>query len=135
MTGSRRLLQIMRYVWAAPCTAPGLLAGVLILLLGGTARIHSGVVEVALFRSERKARILFGAVTLGHVVLGHDERVLDQLRAHELQHVKQYECWGLAFFLAYPASSLYQLLRGRHPYWSNHFEVQGRARRRGTLSR
>lgn len=123
-----RLLQIARYVLAAPCTAMGLVLAVLILLLGGTAEIHCGVIEVALSRSERKARVMLRAITFGHVVLGRSKQALAQLRAHELQHVKQYERWGLVFFLAYPASSLYQLLRGRNPYWFNHFEVQSRER-------
>jgi hypothetical protein len=123
-----RLLQLARYAWAAPCTIVGLLPAVLGLLLGGAARIRSGAIEVAFFRDEREARIPFGAITLGHVILGRSQPVLEELRPHEQEHVKQYERWGLLFFLAYPASSLYQLLRGRDPYWFNHFEVQCRER-------
>lgn len=98
----------------------------LVLLRGGTARVTSGVVEAALPEIARKARLPFGAITFGHVVLGRSERVLGQLRAHERQHVRQYERWGVVFFLAYPVSSLTQVLRGRSPYWFNHFEVQAR---------
>ena len=123
-----RLLQIVRYAWAGPCTVVGLLPSVLALLIGGAARIRSGAIEVAFFRDERESRIPFGAITLGHVILGHSLQKLDVLRSHEQEHVKQYERWGLLFFLAYPASSLYQLLRGRDPYWFNHFEVQCRER-------
>jgi hypothetical protein len=36
--------------------------------------------------------------------------------------------WGLFFFLAYPASSACQWLRGKSPYWENYFEVQARER-------
>jgi len=97
-------------------------------LLGGAARIRSGAIEVAFFRDGRESRIPFGAITLGHVILGQSRQVLDELRSHEQEHVRQYESWGLLFFLAYPASSLYQLLRGRNPYWCNHFEVQCRER-------
>ena len=117
---------IVRYAWAAPCTAVGLVPAALILLSGGIARIHSGVLEIAVQRTARQAAYFFCAITLGHVVIGRDERVLEQVRSHELAHVRQYECWGLLFFLAYPASSLYQLLRGRNPYWFNHFEVESR---------
>jgi hypothetical protein len=124
----KRLLQIARYAWAAPCTVVGLLPAVLGLLLGGAARIRSGAIEVAFFRGERASRIPFGAITLGHVILGRSRQVLEELRSHEQEHVRQYERWGLLFFLAYPASSLYQLLRGRDPYWFNHFEVQCRER-------
>jgi hypothetical protein len=41
--------------------------------------------------------------------------------------VRQYERWGVVFFLAYPLSSLWQAARGRHYYWDNWFEVQARA--------
>lgn len=121
-------MRTVRYAWAAPCTAVGLVLAAPVLLFGGTAKIHSGVIEIVLSKSEPKARVLFGAITFGHVVLGRTERLLVQLRAHELQHVRQYERWGVVFFLAYPASSLYQLLRGRNPYWFNYFEVQSRER-------
>ena len=117
---------IVRYAWAAPCSAVGLVPAAIILLAGGSARIHSGVLEVAVSRTAIATPVFFGAITLGHVVIGRDERVLEQVRSHELAHVRQYECWGLFFFLAYPASSLYQLLRGRNPYWFNHFEVESR---------
>jgi hypothetical protein len=121
-------LQIVRYVWAAPCTLVGLVPAAFALLVGGTARIHSGAIEIALSSTERKWRLPFGAITFGHVILGRTGGMLEQLRSHELEHVRQYERWGLFFFLAYPASSLYQLLRGRNPYWFNHFEVQCRER-------
>lgn len=117
---------ILGYVWAAPCSAVGLVPAALILLSGGSAMIRSGVLEIAVSRIAVTTPFYFGAITLGHVVIGRDERVLEQVRIHELEHVRQYECWGLFFFLAYPASSLYQLLRGRNPYWFNHFEVRSR---------
>jgi len=119
-------MRIARYLWASPCTAVGLVPAALILLSGGGARIHSGVLEIAVSRIARETSFYFGAITLGHVIIGRDERVLDRVRMHEMQHVRQYESWGLFFFLAYPASSLLQLLRGRNPYWSNHFEVESR---------
>lgn len=122
------LLQIVRYAWATPCTLVGLFPAMLILLMGGVAQIRSGAIEVAFARTERESRVRFGAMTLGHVILGRNRQILDELRSHEQGHVRQYERWGLLFFLAYPASSLYQLLRGRDPYWFNHFEVQCRER-------
>ena len=124
----RRLLQIGRYAWAAPCTVAGLFPAVLVLLMGGAVQIRSGAIEIAFARTGRESRIPFGAMTLGHVILGQSRQVLDALRSHEQEHVRQYERWGLLFFLAYPASSLYQLLRGRNPYRYNHFEVQCRER-------
>ncbi|MDX9845225.1 MAG: signal peptide prediction [Aquabacterium sp.] len=131
-----RLLTFLRYAWASPCSLVGVLLAAPILLLGGRAHLHTGVLEVAL-PGHRRTRLDLGAITLGHVVLGGSEHTLSQLRAHEQEHVRQYERWGVVFFLAYPASSLIQLLRGRHPYWLNHFEVQARAlceQRRADLS-
>jgi hypothetical protein len=128
MSTGGRLLRIARYAWAAPCSAVGLILAVPVLLAGGRARRHAGVMEIAGSGSAQRTRIGFGAITFGHVVIGRDEQVLDQLRSHELEHVRQYEHWGVFFFVAYPASSLWQLLCGRNPYWSNHFEVQCRER-------
>ena len=122
------LLKILHYAWAAPCTAVGLVPTTVALLTGGSAWIRSGVIEVALSGTARASRIPFGAITLGHVILGRNARMLEELRPHERVHVRQYEHWGPFFFLAYPASSLYQVLRGRNPYWFNHFEVQCRER-------
>lgn len=119
------LVKMLRYAWASPCSLVGLVLAIPVLLLGGRAHIDSGVLEVAL-PGTRRHRFDLGAITLGHVVLGGSTHTLSQLRAHEQEHVRQYERWGPVFFLAYPASSLIQLLRGRHPYWFNHFEVQAR---------
>lgn len=122
----RALLTIARYIWASPCSALGLVLAVPILLLGGTLHVRSGVLQAALSRTARRSRLPFSAITFGHVVLGQSEEALHHLSAHELAHVRQYERWGLLFFVAYPLSSLVQLLRGRDPYWFNHFEVQAR---------
>ena len=59
----------------------------------------------------------FNAITFGHVVvLATSQTELDRLRAHEQAHVRQYEKWAVFFFVAYPAASLWQLLRCRRPY-------------------
>lgn len=56
------------------------------------------------------------------------EEDLATLGAHERVHVAQYGRWGLFFLPAYGLSSLWQLIRGRRPYWDNHFEIEARAR-------
>lgn len=122
------VVRFVPYAWAAPCSLVGLLLGIIMLLRGGKATVHFGIVEFALLRHAGKPCGRFGAITFGHVVLGRDENVLNCLRAHELEHVKQYERWGALFFVAYPASSLFQLMCGRDPHWHNHFEVQARER-------
>ncbi|RPJ82575.1 MAG: hypothetical protein EHM13_08725 [Acidobacteria bacterium] len=124
-----RLLRLARYAWAAPCSAVGLVLAALVLLGGGTVRMNAGALEAFLRgpRRGRRAR-LSGAITFGHVIVGRTEEVLASLRPHELEHVRQYERWGPVFFAAYLASSFFHLLRGRHPYWFNYFEVQARER-------
>lgn len=126
-----RIHKILGFLWASPCTAVGLMFGAGILLCGGSAQIIGGVLEVALRPTPYISRLPFSAITFGHVILGTDPQVLSRVRAHELIHVQQYERWGVFFFLAYPASSLVQLLRGKDPYWHNHFEVQARERSSG----
>jgi hypothetical protein len=69
-------------------------------------------------------RLPFAAITLGHVIVGISAAQLERLRAHEHEHVRQYERWGAVFLLAYPAASIAALLRGERPYWDNRFERQ-----------
>ncbi len=98
-----------------------------LLARGASLRSRTGVLEVAFSRpSGRKRRMPFDAITFGHVILGRSMSALDQLRSHELVHVRQYERWGVLLFLAYPLSSLVEVLRGGDWYSSNHFEMQAR---------
>lgn len=125
----------LRYSWAAPCTALGLSFAALALLVGGGGRWVSGVLEVSWRANEDVApeweRLLpYRAITFGHVVIGASPAQVAALREHERVHVRQYERWGVIFFLAYPISSLVQLIRGRRPYWDNCFEVQAYDARR-----
>ena len=127
-----RMNRVLRYLWAAPYTALGLVLGTLGVLAGGHWRIHRGVLE---FFGGRIGKVLarmprglgFAAMTLGHVILAIDRSALVQLRDHEEVHVRQYERWGPLFVPAYLLSSLVQLLRGRNPYRENHFERQAYA--------
>lgn len=127
LSGLRR---VAAYAWAAPCTLVGLCLATLAYPAGGRIRLLAGVLEAALWPDGppgRLARMLpFTAITFGHVVIALTWREQDRLRAHEREHVRQYECWGVAFLIAYPLSSLWQMVRGRHYYWDNWFEVQAR---------
>jgi hypothetical protein len=125
----RMLLRYLRYLWAAPYTALGVVLGTFVLLLGGGWRVERGVIEFcggrlggAFARLPRP--LAFSAMTLGHVILAVDRPALTLLRKHEHVHVAQYERWGPLFLPAYLLSSLFQLLRGRDPYLENHFERQ-----------
>jgi hypothetical protein len=89
----------------------------------------SGTVEFDHGRAGRlfagfPARYRFGALTLGHVILGVSQARLEALRAHERVHVRQYELWGPFFLPAYALSSLWQAVRGRRAYRDNFFEMQ-----------
>lgn len=114
------------YLWAAPCSLAGLLAGAVLLLAGGRAQRVEGVLEIAARAAPGPTRLRFHAITLGHVILGTDPVTLARLRAHEQVHVRQYERWGPLFFLAYPAASAWLWLRGGRPWRDNPFERQAR---------
>jgi hypothetical protein len=122
----------VRLLWASPCSAVGVLLAVAPLLAGGKAKWSSGALEVT-YRESQEAcgglvRMLpFRGIVFGHVILAVTREELRFIGPHERVHVQQYERWGALFFFAYGASSLWQLIRGRRPYWDNHFEVQARA--------
>lgn len=122
-------MKLLRYLWVAPASVVGLLLGMLAIASGARARVVDGALEVGGGRV--RALILrlpeglrFGAITLGHVIVGIDPGVLAHARSHEQVHVRQYEKWGLFFFPLYLGSSLLQLARGRDPYRDNCFEVE-----------
>ena len=144
MSAPRFASRAAAYAWASPNSALGLIAGLLVLLLGGRARVVSGTAEfhggvLGRFVASHPGSLRLSAVTLGHVILGVSAPRLDALRAHERVHVRQYERWGPFFLPAYALSSLRQLAHGRHWYRDNAFERQASdvagpraaARRRG----
>lgn len=121
--------KLLTYFWASPVTMLGLLF-VPESLLSGEVRFVRGVLELH-GRSVRffltHCTLLRGgasAMTLGHVVLGRDRRLLELTREHERVHVRQCERWGPLFVPAYLLMSLIALLRGRSPYRDNPFERQ-----------
>lgn len=123
---------IVKLLWAAPCSAIGIVLAGSLLLAGGKAKWSSGAMEVTYRESQahcgRLARNLpFRGIVFGHVILAVTRDELLSIGAHERVHVRQYERWGPLFFFAYGASSLWQLLKGRGAYRDNHFEVQARA--------
>jgi hypothetical protein len=126
-----RWVRAARLAWAAPCSLVGLVFAGVALLAGGRVVVARGTLEVTLRESEASwpalTRVLpFRAIALGHVVIAIGRAELNGLRRHEQVHVRQYERWGIAFFPAYAASSLWQLLHGRSAYWDNRFEVEAR---------
>jgi hypothetical protein len=122
------------YAWTFPTTAVGLLAMTLAALshgcgaarthqrvIDGVLEVHGGLVTWILTH----CTLLEGgasAMTLGHVVLGRDERLLDLTREHERVHVRQCERWGPLFLPAYLLASAVIFLRGGRAYRDNPFE-------------
>lgn len=124
---------VAKILWAAPCSLIGLLFASIPLVLGGRAEWRRGTLEVTYRHSQDSCgkfvrAFPFRGIVFGHVILAITEEELLCIRCHERVHVEQYERWGPFFFLAYGLSSFWQLLRGRSPYWHNHFEVQARQR-------
>lgn len=74
----------------------------------------------------RASKFPVRAIVFGHVILALSDEELKTIGPHERVHVAQYEHWGPLFLLAYGASSFWQLINGRSPYWHNYFEVQAR---------
>ena len=125
--------KVAKLLWALPCSAVGLIAAAVPLVLGGSAKWSAGALEVTYRPSLASCgkladRLPFRAIVFGHVIIAVTRQELMVISPHERVHVEQYEAWGPLFFLAYPAASLWQLLNGRSPYWHNYFEVQARQR-------
>jgi hypothetical protein len=102
-----------------------------VVLLGGSVRRADSTLEFAyresLAQCGRYSRELpYRAITFGHVIVAVTEAELGRCHQHEREHVRQYERWGPFFFVAYAASSAWQVLKGRRAYWDNYFEVQAR---------
>ena len=126
-------MKLLRYLWVSPASLVGLVLGLVALASGARARVVDGAIEVAgghvrslILRLPEGLR--FGAITLGHVIVGLDHAVLAHAREHEHVHVRQYEKWGFFFFPLYLGSSLLQLARGRDPYRDNCFEAEAFAK-------
>jgi hypothetical protein len=122
---------ICAILWASLYTLLGLGLGLVGLCTGGRARRRGRVVEfyggaVAWLLTHRPAGGYTLAITFGHTVLGQSDTALDIVRAHELVHVRQYECWGPFFGPAYLGCTLLLWLGGRRPYLDNPFELAAR---------
>lgn len=123
----RIIPKLLVYAWAAPNTTLGLLLGLAMLSLGGRVRFIDGVAEfhggwLGNFFASRPRPLCFGAITIGHVILGTCHNELTVLRTHEHVHVRQYERWGVFFLPAYAFSSLWEVCHGRNGYRNNFFE-------------
>jgi hypothetical protein len=122
-----RVLRVAAYAWAAPTTCVGLAAGLLTLASGGRVQCRRGTFEFhGGFSTWFARRIGFGAMTLGHAILGRDAESLDLCRDHEQAHVRQVERWGVAFIPAYLMASAWAWRQGKDYYLDNWFERDAR---------
>jgi hypothetical protein len=124
---TRAVWLLGKRIWALPWTLCGLGVGLVALASGGHVRCYRGTLGFSGGGARTFLRFFpfvrgASAMALGHVVLGQSEEDLELSYEHELVHVRQYECWGPAFVPAYLAASVWQRLKGRHPYWDNPFE-------------
>lgn len=114
-------LRLVSYMWAFPNT----LLGLILSLLFKNKRNVAGVLVCEGADWPRRLGWGYRAMTLGHVVLGIDE-LDEEILAHELGHVHQHEIWGPLFIPAYLLATLWAVVRGRHYYRDNPFEVAAR---------
>ncbi len=121
-----RLAWLWRYAWPLPLTLIGIMLALTVRICGGKWRLSEGVLETfghgagGLLRCHPVRGVI--ALALGHVVIARDSDCLAQTSAHEREHVRQFERWGLLFPVVYSAESIYRWLRGENPYRDNRFE-------------
>ncbi|HEV3122236.1 MAG TPA: hypothetical protein VGY53_10045 [Isosphaeraceae bacterium] len=127
MAAQGRAKKALAYAWTAPTSFVGILAGLLTLCTGGRVAPIAGTLEFHGGFARWLARTVgFGAMTLGHVIIGRDARSLDVCRDHEQAHVRQAERFGPLFIPAYLAASAWAWWRGGHYYFDNWFERDAR---------
>lgn len=119
--------------WASPLTLFGLLLALPVVLFRGRMHIVHGHTFAILVRGRVADAMLsrhpFGAMNamaLGHVIIATHEGLSARVLTHELVHVRQASRWGIAFPVAYLASSAWAAIRGKDAYWHNRFEVAAR---------
>jgi hypothetical protein len=124
-----RGLRPLRTLWALPLTLPGLLVYGLVLMTGGQRHRCSGALAISggisswwMRRGPWRKRNLL-AITIGHVIITRDAAGFHRTLAHELEHVRQGERWGIFFPPAYIVASLAAMAKGGHYYDDNCFET------------
>lgn len=119
----------LAYAWAFfPGTAIGLSVALVGLFFASRYAVRRGVLEVHGGAANWFLRVgipgigEMPAMTLGHVVLGRDQAMLDLWRDHEHVHVRQFELWGPLMIPVLYLSGIQQSAAGKDPYYDNYFE-------------
>lgn len=125
----RRLLKLLKILWASPYSLLGLSIGLVGWLTGGSIRLRDGAIECFGGATRHFVRRLppgplTAGFTLGHVILGQDDAGLRYAGSHERIHVRQFELWGPVMGPAYLLASAWMWMLGRDAYRDNPFEVE-----------
>lgn len=124
------MVQYIKYLWALPITLFGLLVLLIVLpsrphiawlRIGQTRALCAWGGWLSFWLSKHPLGPMRG-VTLGHVVISCDARQLCLCGAHEFEHVRQTEQWGIILPFAYVLNGLWQWVRGKQFYRNNYFE-------------
>ena len=127
----KRRRSLLNYLWVSPVSLLGFGLGLLAYGFGATMKRRFGVIEIAGNTRTHwlnKISTRYEAITLGHVILGRKHGVLKAYRRHEHVHVRQYERWGIFLPVLYLLASGWALVRGKHFYWDNVFEIEARTK-------
>lgn len=123
-----RFIQALIYLWVLPNSLLGLFVGLLGLASGGKSQWRRGCIEFyggfvtwLLVRMGPRGVM---AMTLGHTIIGQEEKELAIVRDHEQVHVRQYERWGPFFIPVYLGYSAWLWFQKRDCYMENPFEVE-----------
>jgi hypothetical protein len=122
---------VFRMVWALPLTLCGLALLMLVLptrprvawlRLGGTQALCAWGGGLAWLLNHHPLGRMYAAA-IGHVVIAGDAKMLAHSGAHEFEHVRQAERWGILLPVAYVLEGFWQKSQGREYYRDNRFEV------------
>lgn len=122
------MLRLLGSLNALPLT----LVGFVLLLAGGCIRLdlRGGIFEAYAPRRGPWAWFFsrgWAAITFGDLVVYKAGGWRADLARHELEHVRQQRTFGVLFVpLYFVALPLWCLVRGRHPYRDNPFELAAR---------
>ncbi len=118
---------IPKYIWTLPNTIVALLLAVISCCTGASVQCHEGIIEVVggFFPCNCCCNTMIG-YTLGHVIFYSSKEDIKFIRAHEKEHVLQYETFGVLFTPVWCLCALYVLFQCKcdNVYKNNYFEMQ-----------
>lgn len=122
--------KLLKFIWAFPVTLMGLFLLLLALpsrprvawlRIGDTVALCAwgGWLNVWLQKHPLGS---MSAASIGHVVIARSARQLCWSGAHEFEHVRQTERWGILLPFAYILNGLWKVSHGKQFYRNNCFE-------------